>query len=151
MGSRVSRSSGGAGLRSSRRVLDLVMREGSALLFAAALYFVLWGGHTANLASIDAAIWSVFLAAAACFAYVFLQGISSAFLPQRREIGPLFDTLVSLIPMLVIGYTAIEWARAGGPPDAYKLVVLLMGAIATLIDLTVFTWFSIRLNRLTPN
>lgn len=138
-------------LRRQRGFFDYVLREGSVILFTAALFYVLWGGYQAQLATPAEAMWSVFVAAAACMGYVFAQALAAAALPQRREAGPIGDVLVSLLPLLVVGYTLIDWMRDISDPEPFKVIVLLLASIAALIDLVVFTWYSIRLNRLTPD
>lgn len=136
--------------RRSRRLADILVREGSAILFAGALLYVLWGGYEPDLGTPASALWHGFAVAAVSLVYVLLQAIAAVTLPLRRESGPLGDLLVSLLPVFVLGYTVIEWIRLGQEPTAFQLVVALLGALATVIDVIVFTWFSLRLNRLAP-
>jgi hypothetical protein len=115
-----------------------------------ALLLVLWGGYAPTIDTIDKALWSTFTVALCCLGYVLLQAIGAVTLPLRRETGPLADLLASLLPVLVIGYTVIEWIRQGITPTDFELVVILLASAAALTDVIVFTWFSLRLNRLAP-
>jgi hypothetical protein len=55
-----------------------------------------------------------------------------------------------LVPVFVIGYTIIDWVREGIEPSSFHVVVVILTLFATMIDVIVFTWFSLRLNRLAP-
>lgn len=136
--------------RRKRGWLGFLVREGSSILVAVALLLVLWGGYAPTIDTIDKALWSTFTVALCCLGYVLLQAIGAVTLPLRRETGPLADLLASLLPVLVIGYTVIEWIRQGITPTDFELVVILLASAAALTDVIVFTWFSLRLNRLAP-
>jgi len=55
---------------------------------------------------------------------------------------------VSLVPLGVVAYTTVEWLRGEIQLTDYQKIVMTLGAMATLVDTVVFTWFSLRLNRL---
>jgi len=134
--------------RRRRGPVGFLVREGSAILLAVALLYVFWGGYTPVLEPSDAAMWHVFGAAAVLMLYVLLQSIAAVTHPLRRETGPLVDVLVSLLPLLVVGYTVIEWLRQGLTPTTFQLIVALLSAAATTIDIIVFTWFAMRVAKL---
>lgn len=119
-------------------------------MFAAGLLYVLWWSDAPVFDTPEKAMWYVCAVAIICLIYVLLQAISAVSLPLGRETGPLTDLLVSLIPVFVIVYTVIDWIREGIAPSSFHIVVVLLTAFATMIDVIVFTWFSLRLNRLAP-
>lgn len=136
--------------RRRRTVIDMIMREGSSLVFSAALFAMLWLGETPDPATINEAMWYVCGVAIACLLYVLFQAISAVRLPMGRETGPLTDLLVSLLPLFIIGYTLIDWFRLGTQPPDFEIILLILASFATFIDVIIFTWFSLRLNRLAP-
>jgi hypothetical protein len=130
--------------------MSFFVREGSSILFALGLLYVLWGGYTPSLDTAERAMWHIFWVAAVCLFYVLLQALAAVTQPLRRETGPLIDLLASLIPLLVIGYTVIEWFRQGLSPTTFQLILVLLSGMATTTDVIVFTWFSMRVSRLAP-
>jgi hypothetical protein len=137
-------------MRRRRRLVDIVTREGSSLIFSAALLYMLWIMPPLTLDTPEKAMWYVFGIAVVCLFYVLLQAISAVQLPLGRETGPLTDLLVSLLPLFVLGYTLIDWVRQGTQPQTATIILVILTAVATFIDVIVFTWFSLRLNRLAP-
>jgi hypothetical protein len=93
-------------------------------------------------------MWHVFTVAIAVMFYIFLQAVAAVTQPLGRETGPLIDVLVSLLPLMVVVYAAIDWLRQGYSPSTFQLIVIILAASATLIDVIVFSWFAIRINKL---
>ena len=56
----------------------------------------------------------------------------------------LVGIVVSLLPLFVV-----DWARGGNPLSVFQDIVMVQASLATLIDVVIFTWFSLRLNRMT--
>lgn len=136
--------------RRKRTAIDVIIREGSALAFSAALFYLLWLDGAPEPVTINEAMWYICGIGFACLLYVLLQAISAVRLPMGRETGPLRDLLVSLIPLFILGYTIIDWFRRGAEPSNFQIILVILTSFATLIDVIVFTWFSLRLNRLAP-
>lgn len=118
--------------RRGRGWLGFLAREGSAILLATALLYVFWGGYSPTLEPSDKAMWHVFGVAAVLMLYVLLQAVAAVTHPLRKETGPLVDVLVSLLPLLVVGYTVIEWLRQGLTPTTFQLIVALLSAAVIL-------------------
>lgn len=131
-----------------RSPVSFMTREGSAILISIMLLYVFWGGYTPSLATPVEAMWQVFAAAATILAYVLMQALAAVTQPLRKETGPLIDLLVSMLPVMVIGYTVIEWLRQGITPSTFQLIVALLASAAVLIDVIVFTWFALRVSKL---
>jgi hypothetical protein len=47
-----------------------------------------------------------------------------------------------------VAYTAIEWLRGEISLSDYQKITMILGAMAASTDTVVFSWFSLRLNRL---
>jgi hypothetical protein len=80
--------------------------------------------------------------------YLGLQAIAVVSAPLARETRYLMDLLLSLLPLALIGYAAAQWATGQMSPTMFQKGVLLMGGIACIIDVVVFTWFNMKLNKL---
>jgi hypothetical protein len=93
-------------------------------------------------------MWSIFAASFGIMFYILLQAIAAVTQPLKRETGALIDVLVSLIPLMVIVYTAIDWIRSGNSPSTFQLIVMLLATAATLIDVIIFSWFAMRISKL---
>ncbi len=61
----------------------------------------------------------------------------------------LVGILFSLLPLFVVGYAIVDWVRGGNPLSVFQVIVMAQASLATLIDVVIFTWFSLRLNRMT--
>lgn len=134
--------------RARRGIAGIAIREGSALALALLLWLALWGKYQPDLVTPTAAMWQVFWVAFIALAYTAFHALAAATQPLSSETLPLIDILVSLVPLGVVVYTAIEWMRGEIALSDYQKIVMVLGALATAIDTVVFTWFSLRLNRL---
>jgi hypothetical protein len=93
-------------------------------------------------------MWQVFWIGFIALGYTAFHALAAATQPLSSETLPLIDILVSLLPMGVIAYTVIEWLRGEIPLSDYQRITLILGAMAACTDTVLFTWFSLRLNRL---
>ncbi|MBO0754712.1 MAG: hypothetical protein J2P54_02545 [Bradyrhizobiaceae bacterium] len=134
--------------RARRGIAGYAIREGSALAFAMLLWLGLWGWYQPALATPESAMWQVFWVGLIALAYTAFHALAAATQPLSSETLPLIDILVSLVPLGVVAYTGVEWVRGEVSLSDYQKIVMILGTMATLIDTVVFTWFSLRLNRL---
>jgi hypothetical protein len=134
--------------RARRGVAGFAIREGSAVVFAFLLWVVLWGWYQPQLVTPEAAMWQVFWIGFIALGYTAFHALAAATQPLSSETLPLIDILVSLLPAGVVAYTAIEWLRGEISLSDYQKVTMILGAMAAATDTVVFTWFSLRLNRL---
>jgi hypothetical protein len=124
------------------------LREGSSLIFAVSLIYIFWGHYRVEPETPDIAMWYVFAASFGIIFYIFLQAVAAVTQTLRRETRALFDILVSMIPLMVLGYTAIDWIRSGTSPLTFQLIVMLLATAATLLDVIIFSWFAMRISKL---
>lgn len=134
--------------RARRSVAGYAIREGSAAVLAILLWLALWGKYQPTLSTAEEAMWQIFWVAFVALGYTAFHALAAATQPLSSETLPLIDILVSLLPLGVVVYTGVEWLRGEMTLSGYQKIVMVLGAMATLIDTVVFTWFSLRLNRL---
>lgn len=135
--------------RAGRSILDFGVRHGAPLLFSVLLWWVLWWGHTPSVATTDEAMKHVSWIGVVALLYVAWQ--ARAILSQSHNgVGhSLVGILVSLLPLFVVGFAIVDWLRGGNPLSVFQVIVMAHASLATLIDVVIFTWFSLRLNRMT--
>lgn len=125
-----------------------LLNHGSPIVFSALLWYVLWWGHSPELTSVDEAMWHVSRVGTISLAYVALQARAVLAQPRSGVTHAMLEILVSLLPLLILAYAFVEWARGLHPLTIFQVIVMVQGAFATLIDVVILTWFSISLSRL---
>ena len=48
----------------------------------------------------------------------------------------------------LFGFATIDWFRGNNPLSVFQVVVMVQATMATLIDIAIFNWFALRLNKL---
>ena len=129
-------------------VLRFMARHGAPLVFAGLLWWVLWWGHTPNVQTVDAAMRHVSWVGVIALIYVALQARAVLGQPRSGVMHSLVEILVSLLPLFVVGYAVIDWLRGDNPLSVFQVIVMVQATLATLIDVVIFTWFSLQLNKL---
>lgn len=134
--------------RSWLPVARFVAGHGAPIVLAALLWWVLWWGHTPKLESVDAAMRHV--SGVGVIALIYVAAQARAVLAQPRSgVGhALIEILISLLPLFVVGYALVDWLRGGNPLSVFQVIVMVQATLAILIDVVVFTWFSLSLNKL---
>jgi hypothetical protein len=130
--------------------LHFAATHGAPLILAGLLWWVLWWGHTPQVQTVDEAMRHVSWVGVIALVYVALQ--ARAVLAQPRccsgVVHSLIEILSALLPLFVVGYAAIDWLRANNDLNVFQVIVMVQATLATLIDVVIFTWFSLRLNKL---
>lgn len=122
--------------------------HGAPIVFAGLLWWVLWWGHTPNVNTVDAAMRHASWVGVAALIYVALQARAVLAQPRHGVMHSLIEILVSLLPLFVVGYAAVDWGRGSNPLSVFQVIVMVHATLATLIDVVIFTWFSLQLNKL---
>ena len=141
--------------RSRRSFFTFFLREGSVVVLAIVLALFIWGPYEPQIGLGDPpftgndGIWLVFTMAVVAMVYTALQALAAVTQPLGRETSSLIDFLVSILPLLVVIYALIEWLRK----DEFSLttfehMAIVIAGLAVLIDIVVFTWISLRINKL---
>jgi hypothetical protein len=128
--------------------LDFTSKHGAPLVFAGVLWWVLWWGHTPQVQTVDDAMRHVSWVGVMALVYVALQARAVLAQPRSGVVHSLIEILVSLLPLFVVGYAAVDWLRGNNELNVFQVIVMVQATLATLIDVVIFTWFSLRLNKL---
>jgi hypothetical protein len=132
----------------SSSVLGLLFREGSALIFAALVWFAIWGGYAPPVNTPEQAFQVALIIGLIALAYVGMQAVVVVSAPLGRTTRYLLDLILSLVPLAVVGYAAGLSISGYQPISLYQKGVLWFGGAATLIDVVLFTWFNMKVNKL---
>lgn len=129
-------------------VVGFLVREGTSVLFAGLIWFAIWGGYQPDLATPEAAFNTALLLGLITLGYVGLQALAVVSAPLARETRYLMDLLLSLIPLALVGYAAVQSMTGQIELSLFQRGVLWLAGTACLIDVIVFTWFNMKLNKL---
>lgn len=128
--------------------LDFATKHGAPIVFAGLLWWVLWWGHMPQVQTVDDAMRHVSWVGVIALVYVALQARAVLAQPRSGVVHSLIEILVSLLPLFVVGYAAVDWLRGNNELNVFQVIVMVQASLATLIDVVIFTWFSLRLNKL---
>lgn len=131
-----------------RPVLRFIANHGAPLVFAVLLWWMLWWGHAPTVETVDAAMRHVSWVGIIALIYVALQARAVLAQPRRSVVHSVIEILVSLLPLFVVGYAAVDWVRGNNALSVFQVIVMVQATLATLIDVVIFTWFSLQLNKL---
>jgi hypothetical protein len=126
--------------------------HGAPIVLAGLLWWVLWWGHTPKVETVetvDAAMRHVSWVGGLALIYVAVQARAVIVQPRSGVTHSLIEILISLLPMFVVGYAFIDWMRGGNPLSVFQVIVMAQAPLAILIDVVIFTWFSLSLSKLT--
>lgn len=130
-----------------RGTLRFVSRHGAPIVFAFLLWWVLWWGHSPVLDTVEAAMWHVSWVGTIAL-YVALQARAVLTQPRHGVLHSMIELIVSLLPLFVVAFAGFEWMRGSIALSVFQVIAMVQATIATLIDVVIFTWFSMSLSRL---
>ncbi|MBX9864978.1 MAG: hypothetical protein K2Y42_19730 [Hyphomicrobium sp.] len=125
-----------------------IARHGAPIAFAGFLWYVLWWGHSPDLRTVDAAMWHVSGIGIVALFYVALQARSVLTQPRSGVAHAMIEILISLLPLFVVVYAFVDWMRGANALSVFQTIVMVQAIMATLIDVVIFTLFSLKLNKL---
>lgn len=129
-------------------ILNFISRHGAPIVLAGLLWWVLWWGHTPQLDTVEDAMWHVSWVGVIALVYVALQARAVLVQPRGGVVHAMIELLVALLPFLVVVFALFDWTRGNNPLSVFQVIVMVQATIATLIDVIIFTWVSMKLNRL---
>ncbi len=132
----------------SSSILGLFFREGSALIFAALIWYAIWAGYAPDVSTPERAFQVALILGLIALAYVGMQAVAVVSAPLGGTTRYLLDLMLSLVPFAVVGYAAALSMSGYQPISLYQKGVLWFGGAATLIDVVLFTWFNMKVNKL---
>ncbi len=139
---------GTASQRAMHAAIGFFLNHGAPIVFAGLLWYTLWWGHSPQLETVDAAMWHVSWVGIIALIYVALQARAVLAQPRGGVTHSMIEILVSLLPLFVVIYAFVDWMRGQSALSVFQVIVMVQATIATLIDVVIFTWFSLRLSRL---
>ena len=116
------------------------------------LGYMVWFWHPTHPqpATPEAAAWHIFIVALAAIIYLAIQATATLAMPVGSERRILTDLLFSMLPLLVFGYALIDWGRGNLEMTIFQWMTLCLWGLAAGIDVVIFTWFSVRVMRRSP-
>ena len=123
-----------------------------SILAAVGLGYMVWFWHPTHPqpATPEAAAWHIFIVALAAMIYLAIQATATLAMPVGSERRILTDLLFSMLPLLVFGYALIDWGRGNLEMTIFQWMTLCLWGLAAGIDVVIFTWFSMRVMRRSP-
>jgi hypothetical protein len=134
-----------------RGLLALLLNHGAPFLLSALLLYVLWWGHSPELPNVDAAMRHVSWVGVIALLYVAWQARSVLAQPRGGAMHTMIEILVSLLPLFVVIYAFVDWMRGSNALSVFQVIVMAQATLATLIDVVIFSWFSVSLTRLSAH
>lgn len=129
-------------------ILGFLVREGTALIFAFLIWYVIWGGYSPTSDTPEQAFRHAIIVGMITLIYIGLQAFAVVSAPLARETRYLLDLLVSLVPLALVGYAMAQSFSGYLPLGDYQKAVLWLAGTACVIDVVIFTWFNMKLNKL---
>lgn len=137
--------------RGGRGLLAPLLNHGAPFLLSALLLYVLWWGHSPELPNVDAAMRHVSWVGVIALLYVAWQARSVLAQPRGGAMHTMIEILVSLLPLFVVVYAFVDWMRGSNALSVFQVIVMVQATLATLIDVVIFSWFSVSLTRLSAH
>ncbi len=131
-----------------RGIAAFLFNHGAPIVLSGLLLYVLWWGHSPQLQTVDAAMWHVSCVGIIALLYVALQARAVLAQPRSGVMHAMIEILISLLPLFVVVYAFIDWMRGANPLSVFQVIVMVQATLASLIDVVIFTWFSMSLSRL---
>lgn len=131
------------------RAARFMSGHGAPIVLAGLLWWMLWWGHTPKVETVDAAMRHVSWVGVVALIYVAAQARAVIVQPRSGVAHSLIEILLSLLPLFVVGYAFVDWMRGGNPLSVFQVIVMAQATLAILIDVVIFTWFSLSLSKLT--
>ena len=132
----------------AKPILAFSAAHGAPIVFAGLLWWMFWWGHTPKVQTVDEAMRHVSWVGIVALLYVALQARAVLAQPRRGVMHSMIEILISLLPLFVVGFAMIDWTRGNNPLSVFQVIVMVQATMATLIDVIIFNWFALRLNKL---
>ena len=93
-------------------------------------------------------MWHVSWVGVIALLYVALQARAVLAQPRSGVMHAMIEILIALLPLFVVVYAFIDWMHGVNSLSVFQVIVMVQATMATLIDVVIFTWFSMSLSRL---
>ena len=124
----------------------------AAVLAALVLACLIWvWPHSLPLPqTAESAAEQMFMFSIGALIYLAIQAIAIIGQPFGSERRILLDMLFSALPLLVIIYAALDVSRGALELTVFEEMMLGLAALTAIIDVSLFTWFALRIMRRSP-
>lgn len=129
-------------------LVSILVSHGAPIVLSILLLYVLWWGHAPQVQTVEEAMRHVSWVGVIALIYVAWQARTVLAQPRGGVMHSLIEILVALLPLFVVGYAAVDWLRGNNDLNVFQVIVMVQASLAILIDVVIFTWFSLRLNKL---
>ncbi len=92
----------------------------------------------------------MFVVSIAALIYLAIQAIAIIGQPFGSERRIIMDMIFSALPLLVIIYAMLDFSRGTLVLSIFEEMMLGLAGVAAIIDVTLFTWFALRILRRSP-
>jgi hypothetical protein len=127
---------------------SFIVGHGAPLALCVLLGWLLWWGHTPQVLTVEEAMRHVAWVGVGALIYVALQARAVLAQPRSGVVHALIEILVAMLPLFLAGYGMIDWLRGRLELNLFQVIVMWQAVLASLIDVVIFTWFSLRLGKL---
>jgi hypothetical protein len=93
-------------------------------------------------------MWHVSWVGIVALFYVALQARAVLTQPRSGVVHAMIEILISLLPLFVVVYAFVDWMRGANALTVFQVIVMAQAIMAILVDVVIFTWFSLKLNKL---
>ncbi len=115
------------------------------------LVYLVWFWHPSSPeVSPEMAAWKIFFVSALALVYLAIQAVATIAQPVGSERRILVDLLFSALPLIVFGYATIDWGRGNLQLSIFQWMTLGLWGLTAAIDVIVFSLFSLRVIRRSP-
>lgn len=120
-----------------------------AVLAAIVLAFAIWiRPHSfPDPVTPESAAEQMFVVGVGALIYLAIQAIAIIGQPYGSERRILLDMFFSALPLLVVIYAGLDASRGVLQLSVFEKMMLGLVALATVIDVSLFTWFALRIMR----
>ncbi|MDO8837847.1 MAG: hypothetical protein Q7V31_02885 [Parvibaculum sp.] len=128
--------------------IALIVRESSSLIFAALIWFVFWGGYAPALDTPEQTFNLAVLAGLIAIGYYSLQALAVVNQPVGQETRFLVDIMLSLVPLALVGYAAVQHFNGASELPYHLAGILWLFGTVAVADVVINTWMGLKLNKL---
>lgn len=127
------------------------LHQSTSIIAALGLVAMIWLWHPQQSPpkTPDAAAAHVFWVAVVTLIYLAVQAVATLSHPIGSERRVLVDIVLSSLPLLVVIYAVVDWARGSLQLNVFQTMSVTLWGLATLIDVIIFSLFALRIIRRT--
>jgi hypothetical protein len=132
----------------SNPALILLHQTVSVVAAAGLVYFIwFWQPNLAKPETVEAAAKHMFMVGLIALAYLAFQSLGTLSYTRQSGWRLLFEFSLSMLPLLVLVYAGIDWARGSLKLNPFQMMTMTLIGFAVLIDVVIYSLVSQRIVR----